>query len=316
MIDAQQEENENAASADTKKKEQAGKNGSKKEILKKRDALQKEIFELRARLNEADSQKEKAYAEKAKVSTKIRALIDQIKSSRSSRDTMTGDIKEQKTVRRNLNEQIRKKIEEIKKVNAKKHELLSKNRLKTTPAKLKRDIDHLELRVETEALSPDEEKKVMAKIKELKRAYSQVSQVSGAFDEYKILSKEIDTLRKNADAIHAKIQDEAGSSQEQHEALLGISKEIDKLRREEKEKHEAFLKQKAEFNAINEALKEKLLALRPLQQVFGEKMEQEQQVRKKKQERSFREKERAVEEKIARGEKLTTEDLILMQRSE
>ncbi len=315
MTDEQQEENENAASADTKKEEQAGKRGDKKELLKKRDSLEKEIFELRARLNEANDKKEKAYAEKAKVSMKIRSLIGQIKSSRSSRDTMTDDIKAQKIERRNLNDQIRKKIEEIKKVSAKKQELLGKHRTKTTPASLKREIDSLELRVETEALSPDEEKKVMAKIKELKRTYTQVSEIGTVFDEYRRLSREIDALRASADAIHAKIQEQAGSSQEQHEALLTISKEIDELRKEEKEKSEEFLREKAKFNAIDEMLKEKLLALRPLQKELGDKVEQEQKARKKKQEQSFREKEREVEEKIARGEKLTTEDFLFMRHS-
>ncbi len=324
MTDTQQERKENAASAQEEKEEQAQKRESteknadrkeRKELPKKKDALQKEIFLLREKLNEANEKKEKAYAEKAKVSTRIRSLISQIKSSRSSRDTITGDVKAQKMERRRLNEQIRRKIEEIKKVNAKKHELLGKQRIKTTPARLKRDIDHLELRVETEALSPDEEKKVMAKIKELKRTYSQLSETSGVFDEYKRLSKEIDALRASADAVHAKIQDEACSSQEQHEALIGISKEIDELRKAEKEKNETFMKLKEEFNSINEALKEKLLELRPLQKALGEKVEEEQKARKKKQERSLREKEREVEEKIARGEKLTTEDLLLMQRN-
>lgn len=289
----------------------------KKELSKKKAELQKEISELRSNLNDANDKKEKAYSEKSKVSTKIRSLISQIKSSRSSRDTITDDVKAQKRDRRKLNEQIRKKIEEIKKLNAKRREMQDLNKGRRgppiTPERIKRDIAALELRVETEALAFKDEKKIMVKIKELKRQFAKIGGNEGGTDNYRELSKEIDLLRKKADSIHAKIQEQAGTSQKQHESMLSISKEIDELRKEEKITNEAFVKLKVGFNAVNEELKKKLLLFRDVQKALGEHVVVEQKEQKHHYEKTLRQKAKEVEEKLARGEKLTTEDLILMQ---
>lgn len=290
----------------------------KKELSKKKAELQKEISALRANLNDANDKKEKAYSEKSKVSTKIRSLISQIKSSRSSRDTITDDVKAQKRDRRKLNEQIRKKIEEIKKLNVKRREMQTLNQGRRgppiTPERIKREIVALDLRVETEALAFKDEKKIMAKIKDLKRQFVKIGGgESGDSSNYRELSQEIDELRKKADAIHAKIQEQAGSSQEQHESMLGISKEIDEFRKAEKIKTEAFVKLKADFNGVNEDLKRKLLLFRDVQKALGEQVIVEQKEQTRKVAKTLRQKAKEVEAKLARGEKLTTEDLILMQ---
>lgn len=289
----------------------------KKELSKMKAELQKKIGELRTKLNDSNDKKEKAYSEKSKCSTKIRSLISQIKSSRSSRDGITDDVKDQKKDRRKLNEQIRKKIEDIKKLNAIKRETQTVTQGRrgppVTPERIKAEIAQLELRVETEALAFKDEKKIMLKINELKRQYIKLGGEKTKSNNYKELSNEIDLLRKKADAIHAKIQEKAGSSQEQHEAMLGISKEIDELRKEEKAKNEAFAKFKADFNVINEDLKNKLLLFRDVQKALGDRVEVEQNEQKKKVEKTLKQRAKEVEAKMARGEKLTTEDLIMMQ---
>ncbi len=271
----------------------------------------REIIELRNKLNQLNDQKEALFSKKKIVSGKIKELISIVRAKREKRNKLTDSVKEEKTQRGDLNLQIRTKIDEIK---ALKEQCLKTGRrlnVRENPQDIKERINRLNEKIETEVISFEKEQQTMKQIKELKKRYDELVKVSSVWDEVGTLSKEIDTLKIGANQKHTYIQEKAKVSQEQHEIVLDISKKIDELKIEEKQLNEKFAEKKKEFNQINDLLKEKLTGLG--KQPFYEPKQDKKQKRKEQLNQSLKEKQVHVQEKLKSGQKITTEDLLIIQ---
>jgi len=286
---------------------------NRKELSSKLGKCKQELIELRKELTALNEEKEKLFKAKNVVSQQIRALIGDVKDSRIKRDEFTTGVKGSKEKRRELNDNLRAKISEIKKLDSEKKALMRKHKITTDPSMIKKQIDSLELKIETEAPAFKEEQRLMKMIKILRVQYEQAKAVSGIFEKAHALSKEIDELRKGADEVHKKIQTSAKTSQEKHEEMIHSSKEIRELHRKEKEALDLFLAAKAKFSEAYSRFKQKQQELDSLRAEEGKVFEGEVKERKQSSEQILRQKTREVEEKIRKGQKLTTEDLLVMQ---
>lgn len=286
---------------------------SKDDIFGKLSDERKAISELHQKLNEINAKKEAAYQEKEQVSKKIIKIIADIRASKSVRDSFTKQAKESKEKRTSYNEEIRKKIEEVKALEKEKDKIRKQLKIRTDPSRIKQDIEKLEYIIETEALSVPEEKRVMQKIKEKKKEYEEAKKGSDIFEKIHALSKELDGLRKKSDEEHKKVKSSASDSQERHEDIIESSKEIRDLRQKEREAFENFMVYKKLFIELNSQLKQRRRGVDGLRKEADDAREESGRERKKKTGQLIREKQAEVEKKLARGEKLTTEDLIAMQ---
>ncbi len=285
----------------------------KKALFVQLDGLKKEVSELRRQLADLGRQKEEAFKKKNGFSQQIRALITDIKDSRSTRDQFTRQVADSKERRGHLNDELRQKIEEAKKLNKEREDIVKKHKIQGDPAQLKAEIERLERRIETEGLSFDKEQKVMKEIKEKKRLYDGAKKISTVFDRLHALNKEIEHLRQKSDEAHRKIQEKASASQEHHNELIDASKEINALRAQEKEALATCTALKQQFKEKNDQFKQKIAELDKLRGQLEGVREEHRMVTRRQQEITLREKQRMVEDKMKRGGKLTTEDLLVMQ---
>ncbi len=88
------------------------------ELSKAFDEKKRRIQELRRELNAANDEKERWFLVKSKLNQQISALIKDIKTDKSTRDSCTSEVKNKKRERDNFNNIIKQKIEEVKKLNA------------------------------------------------------------------------------------------------------------------------------------------------------------------------------------------------------
>ena len=286
---------------------------TKKEILNKLNKCKKEIKTLRHRLNQINEEKESWFKRKLDFSKSISRLIGKVKNFKFRRDKTTKEVKVEKSKRDKFNEEIRARISEFKKLNQIKIELQKKLGIKDDPSVIKDRIAKLETVIETEAISFDKEKQIMKEIKDLKKKFTGTKEMKKIFERADKLSKEIDRLKKESDELHKDVQGKAKESQETHEEMILVSKEVDELRRKEEVAFKKFLETKKGFTLINEKLKEKLMEMGKINQKLGEVKTKFVSKKERKVEAQLKEKEAIVQEKIKKGEKLTTQDLIIMQ---
>ncbi len=285
----------------------------RKSLLDKLDAVKKEADNLRTLLNQINDQKEDWFRKKEDAGKKIRELIAKVKDAKTKRNELTNTVKVDKDKRQKLHDVIVTKVEEIKKLNSEKDATIKKGKPLASVHALTEQIEKLQRKIETEVMSFDKEKELMKKIKELKKQKLESAALNGTFDDSRKLSKEIDKMKKEANIVHKTIQDNAKNSQTQHETILETSKQIDVLKVEEEEAYKKFFEFKQQFTDANNKLKEKLIDLNELYQKLGKEKEEKKEERKQQRRKTLRQKEHEVNEKIRKGEKLTTDDLLVLQ---
>ena len=287
---------------------------SKKDLFSQLDALKNQVISLRSDLNRINSEKESWFSKQEECSKNIRGKISIIRESREKRDSLTKKVKELKEKRNALSGEIGKKISEFKKLNDEKKKLLSKSKIRD-PYRLKSDIEKLELKLETEVMPFDKEKKLSKTVKDLKKSLSEASDSMEIMARAASLNKEINESRKDANIAHTEIQEFAKQSQVLHEIVVKTSKEADELKIKEEESFMSFINSKAKFAGINSQLKENLAKMSGIREKINKFTLEEEEKRKLREVMLIRNKEQEIEEKFKAGKKLTTDDFLMFQEN-
>lgn len=287
---------------------------TKRELFAELDKLKAEVNSLRKELNKANNDKESWYSKKETISNDIRKKISAIKQNREKRDILTKTVKEFKEKRTNLNEDIKKKISEIMELKKQSSNLMKKAKIKD-PIKIKTSIDSIESKLETEAMSFEAEKNLSKRLKLLKKSLAEASGIMEMLDKIKQLNSEINSAKRESNAVHKEIQDLARSSQALHEGIIAESKSIDDFKPKEEDALAKFLDFKKTFNERNSILKEKLESMSKIRMEINKFQLEEDEKRKLQEAILIKNQEQELEEKIKRGSKLTTDDFLVFQES-
>ncbi len=274
-----------------------------------------EISSLKKQLDEIDKEKESWFNKKSEHSKKIKELVSKIRENKANRDSLTNEVKEWKAKRDSLNKNISSRLDNLGKIKKGKTELEKSLGIDESPSELRRNIEKLEFKMETEPMSFDKEQALMKKIKGLKEIYKDVGVVVAAGRKLKEASFDVKKMKKDADESHALIQEKARQSQALHEDILKSSPEIDKLKAEQEEAFRKFLELKLKFKEVNTQLKDKLGETDKIKSELDRLGAEKRDKIKSEQESYLKSKEELVNEKIRKGMKLTTEDLIVFQNS-
>lgn len=284
-----------------------------KELIAELDKHKAEVSKLKRALNELDIEKESWFKKREEFSKKIREYIQKIKGNREKRDALAKEIKELKPKRGSINSSIFIKSKDLENLKKEKIGLANSLGIKETPSKIRHDIENLEFKIETSAMPFDKERELMKRIKGLKKLYSAASAVNGFNEKIKAAGDEIRKMRSSANDTHRSIQEKAGQAQALHQEILDISAEADKIKVEEESAFKKFSDLKAKFNEANAQLKEKLKTMDGIRNSLDSISSERKERKRMRQESFLRSKEDEVNEKIKRGEKLTTEDLLVFQ---
>ena len=274
------------------------------------EELKKEVNGLRAELNQLNEQKEKWFEKKEKAKKEISEVIKQVRGFRGRRDSLTKQVRELKQKRAGLHAAIKTRVSELNKA----RENSPKNVKTANPHAITRQIEAMERKIETEAISFEKEKQLMKIIKHKKKEQDEAERKNWFWESVRAASKEASAARKDAESTHKAIQNIAKQSQEMHEQVIALSKKIDGLGNEEKQFFEQFIACKKKFSEANSRLKEKLREINESGKLISIKNEVNARRKRQKIEDLLKEKEQSVNEKLKSGKKITTEDLLVFQR--
>jgi len=278
-------------------------------LIKESGSLKREISVLRAGLNEANKKKEDFFEKRDVLKKEILEKVKKLKENFDVKNVGKVDVKKIKVERDKHNAKVRELISKFRDINKKKQELLEKNKIKNI-SRIDEEIEKLDRDIETKALSFKNEQKLMDKIKNFKKVKKEIDEIIGKdADDFE---KEIDRHKKKADEEHEKIK-KFLEGRKKYKGFILSSREINELRKKEKDFHNFFLKSKNEFGKINKGIKVKLLVLKGIDQKFNDERKLKENKKEKEKEKMLEIKSREVEEKIKKGKKLTEEDLIAFQ---
>lgn len=274
--------------------------------------VKQEIIDIRERLDLLNSEKEKWFEKKEALKLKIADLIKQVREVKSKNDSLSNDIKVLKEKRDKQNEEVRKLITEIKEINKKSG---VSSGFKVNPQFIHNKMEALQTRIETGALSFENEKKLMKEIKQLKKEYA-AAKISAEINKgANEISKKIDDAKEIAENYHNQISEKAKENKDVYKEFLRLSKEINKVKKEQEDAFDKFIKFKQEFSEVNKGFKEEVKKNNDARKDNKKKKEKIAKDRKEQDLKKIEENKEKVEEKIkSKGKKiLTTEDLIAFQ---
>jgi len=284
-----------------------------KELVEELNKLRLEISKLRDSLNELDAQKELWFTKKSESSSKIKSGIVKIKQLKLQRDQLTSEVKALKPKRDRFNYEVKQESSELKDLEKGKEQIFKDIKMKESPFRLKKELEQLEFKMETEPMAFSKEQVLMKKINQLTEKLQATKVLAVVSNKVRNTSSELRTTRKEANDIHRQIQEKAKQSQQVHEEILKTSAEIDAQKPIEQESFEKFSEYKKQFMEASSQLKEKLKAMDELRNKLGSLADEKKEIRKQQQEDFLKTKEQEVEDKIKKGGKLTTEDLLVFQ---
>lgn len=290
-------------------------NNEDRNLTKGLKDLNREVSVLRKNLNEINSLKEKWFNKKEELKKEVSALIKHIKVVRERKDKLNKRVKELKKERDDYHSKVKERIEEFKKLDFDKKHLKEKIR-EANPAVILENIEKLEMRIETEALSFKKEKEVMKEINALKRKYNEAKKISNSFVKGSELSKDINEIRKKAEELHSKVKQTAEESQKDFDEIKKISSQIDELNKKQEEAFKIFTEKKDEFTKLNLELEKKLEEATRLRRELNTFKQGKKKEKRSRQEDILKVKAEDIEEKIKTKKKLTKDDLLVFQSKE
>lgn len=282
------------------------------------EEAQPQTGDLKEKLEQLNERKEEAFRRKQEISAKIAERINQVTEFKKSRNDLTRQVRELKVERDKLNTEITAKIGEIKAAQPAKPEApaplpVGPRGERIRPQELQRQMKALEQKIETVPMSFDAEQKTMKMIKQLKKQFDAFQGAVEHRGELSAKSKEIDALKKQANALHAKVTQMAKQSQEHHEKLIQLSKDIEELKKAEESAYQEFLGAKQEYLALSGDMKEVQAEARAQRNEARKEQEKVKKAKEAEDLKTLQQRAKEAEDKMMRGEKLTTEDLLALQ---
>lgn len=236
------------------------------------------------------------------IESTSKKLKKELTDLKNKRNALTDSVRSMKKERDELNKQLRESIAAIKK------SAPAQKGGKRGPSRgmIKKQIEQLEYKIETEALSPKKEQEMMKLIKEKKKEM-------GDGPGEKVRSKEIDNIRKKADDMHAKTKTKADESQKIHEEVISVSNKLKGLQNTQNKLDAKCKEYKEKVRVVNEKLKSSLE--KHVSSVRPGKRDRPAQKKAKKsiRDKNIAQKQKIAEEKLKTGKTLTTEDILAMQ---
>lgn len=266
----------------------------------------KELSRLRSKLNQAYRDKSDIYRQMRSGNDQIKSFSGNIKKLKKERDQLTKEVKELKRKRDELNTEVKEKASVKKEAENKKKKLLDSIGFKGDPAKIKSQMDQLEEKLETELMPFPKEESLRKTIKKLRVVYRQLEQLGTAWKEVNTVAADFSQKKREAEESHQLVQKKADESQQKHEEINQLYEKIKALRKEQQPLAEKYLEAKVVYEQTKKELEELLKRVNELAKVLDEQEEESFNI-------MVRRKTAEVKEKMKKGKKLSTEDILAFQ---
>jgi uncharacterized coiled-coil DUF342 family protein len=276
---------------------------------RKLNAFQKEANLLRARRDDLNNQARSLADERDDLNAQVRGLVNQANEHKKRRDALNEQVQHAKKLRDEYNasyEDAARKEEDIK------AKALPQGGRST--GYLKRELRRLELDHMTKVLTPAKEKALMEEMGRLSRELRGKEAEISKNPELKAAHEASLQAKEKAEKQHEKVGELAQSAQGEHEQMVKLFGQSDKIRKAADAVQEKVVVAKLEADKVHKAyidLVEKIHAIeeemgknrRPGESFAGETREDQQKQAD------------AIFEKFKKGEKLSTEDLMTLQKA-
>ncbi len=280
------------------------------ELIEKRKKILAESEQHKNRRNELNALASKCARERNTLNNQTREYVEEAQKNKELRDKYNNDVQAIKDERNQINEQANAFFEEIESFK-KEHGGMRNRGLK----ELQKQIEHLEFRQQTEVFSTDKERELIEKIKQMKES---VREQEAELEQNKEIKAKISSardLRKQASDLHAKVTEMAELAQKHHDFMVDFYRKADKSREEADAAHKNFVEAQESADAEHKYFIACQKELRDYDKVISGLRKKTKKAKVTKEQKAVRKEAEHLFKMFRAGEKLTTDDILLLQRS-
>ena len=241
----------------------------------------------------------------------VRTNLARTRELRKLRNDTNEKVKESKRARDRYNKEYRKL-----------QKLISVTQKEMMPQKgdtlrnLKRDLNKLEHRQQTQVLKTDDEKELIEKIKNIADQIREREEEFEKDESTRELIIRCRHARKRAEEEHRNVEVFANEAQKDHEEMIRLYDETKKYQKEADKKQKEFVRSKL---AADEEHKYHMLYMDPirdLDKIVGNLLQRRKKITKRVKEDKEKEDAEATFHLLLKGGKLSTEDLLQFQKAD
>jgi len=267
--------------------------------------------ERHKRLRDELNEKTREWAEKRDgLNAQVRKFIEEANAKRESRDKLNAEVKATKA---NRDEWNRKFNDLSDKAQMLRREKMPKSGLSIR--KLKVELRALEKRHMTSVLSPEKERALVEEISAMSGRIQALEKEVEQFTEVRTAEKDARDAKDKAEDFHRKVAELAEKAQMEHDAMLKLYEEADRLRKEADDAQEKFIETKLAADEEHREHIEHIRQVHDFDKLISGIRDKGRRARKEHDETSAKKEAEEIFEKFKSGEKLSTEDIMVLQKS-
>ncbi len=280
------------------------------EIEHKRERENGEAEKARRRRDELNEKTREWVDKRDALNGQVRDFVDQATSHREARDRLNAEVRRTKEERDRWNRRVAELTDELKE--------LRRTRMPrggSQVGRLRRDLKALEFRQMTSVLPVDKER---ALVEEIQKLQAEVKRLEAALEEDEAVRGTLQELREakeKAEAAHKRVGELAEEAQREHDAMTQLYEQGDELRGQADLAQEEFIRTKMLADEEHRKHIEHIRAVHDYDKIIYGFRLKSRQARESTEGVSAKQQAESIFERLKRGEKLSTEDLLTLQKS-
>jgi uncharacterized coiled-coil DUF342 family protein len=280
------------------------------ELKIEKDECQKKANILKEKRNKLHSNSKRLADERDNLNSMIRNTRNNISLYKKNRDDLNERVQHAKEQRNKLNSnllEIKKRIKTLERTQS--------SSTGTNLNDLRKQLKILEEEQMTKPMSSKKEKKVIESISELHTKIKKQEELLNQDPKLKKALEEEIAIKKKAEKQHDIVEKLATRAQEEHESMISLIKQLDNSIRKINEIQEMIVNTKIQADEVHKEFIGYVDKIHDLERKISTAHD-EKRIKKKAVEVSTAHKEaNEIFEKFKRGEKLSTEDLMTLQKA-
>ncbi|MGA2912465.1 MAG: phosphoserine phosphatase [Methanoregula sp.] len=280
------------------------------DLMEKRKKILAESEEHKNRRNELNAAASKFARERNTLNNQTREFVEEAQKNKDLRDKSNQDVLDLKAQRNDFNDKANVLFEEIEAFK-KEHGTLKNRGIK----ELQKQIEYMEYRQQTEVFTTDKERELIEKIKQM---MAQVREQEAELEQNKEMRTKVTEardFRKLASDLHAKVTEYAELAQKHHDLMVEFYRKADKSREAADAAHKSFVEAQESADAEHKFFIACQKELRDYDKVISGLRKKTKKVKVTKEQKAVRKEAESLFKNFRAGEKLTTDDILLLQRS-
>jgi uncharacterized coiled-coil DUF342 family protein len=280
------------------------------ELEEKRNNLNIKAEEYKARREKFNSETKKIALQRDSLNDKVKKLIKVASDHRKNRDEINVKVKDAKKLREELNRDYNNLSEEVNKL---KKEKLPKGGVPL--GKLRAELKKIEFNQMTSVLTSDKERELIEMLSKLQNEIREREKLLEKNTEFQSAMKQLKESKTKAEAQHRLVSNLADQAQQEHENMVKLFEQSDALRRDADNAQEKFIEAKLKADEQHQNHILFIKQVRELDKIISGLRRKRRKAKQSKSKTQAKKEASDIYERFKAGEKLSTEDLMALQKA-